>query len=79
METGLSARLNVTHGPDQVQATRPMAREGAWSVAEFDLAHLDISDKRIGKIWIDIFIDKPRMNRVVFCDLVLTWRRRAEV
>lgn len=78
-DCGLTARLNVSHGPDCLQEIKALDRLGEWSVAEFDLTQLDVAGGRIERIWIDLFMENPRMNRLIFSDLVLSWRRRAEV
>jgi len=71
------ARLNIRHGPNTeqlVQEIRPDA-----PIAEFDLAYSDLNEKRVESMWLDLIIDRPAMNRIVFKDVTLARYPRAEV
>ena len=71
------ARLNIRHGPNTEQIVREIGRDDP--VVEFDLAYSDINEKRIGGLWLDLIIDRPAMNRIVFRDVTLARYPRAEI
>lgn len=75
------ARLNIAHGPDVAQLVQDLAQRGgsARRLAEFDLGHAGLNEKRMDKIWIDIFFQAPALNRIVVSDLILSRRPRAEL
>lgn len=77
----LLARINIAQGPDVAQITQPFAQSGGAGRrrAEFDLGHAHLSEKRIEKLWIDIFFQSPTLNRIVVHDLVISRRPRAEL
>lgn len=77
----LLARLNIAQGPDVAQIAQPFAQSGGAGRrrAEFDLGHAHLSEKRIEKLWIDIFFQSPALNRIVVHDLVVSRRPRAEL
>jgi len=77
--THLKARLNVKHGPNVEQSVADMPAGAALRVAEFDLAHSRINDRRIEQAWLDIFFDPPAMNRIDVRDLTMSRRPRAEL
>ncbi|MBK5934601.1 hypothetical protein C8N32_10493 [Rhodovulum imhoffii] len=70
-------RLNILHGPNVEQITRDLP-EGPDMTVEFDLAYHELNEKRIDSMWLDVILDRPRMNRVILADLVLSRRPRAE-
>ena len=67
------ARLNIRHGPDTEQIVQRVdgAAVGAAGTA-FDLALLDLNEKRVEKLWIDLIFEEPRMNRILLRDLTLS-------
>lgn len=71
------ARLNIRHGPNTEQIVREIAPDDP--VVEFDLAYSDINEKRISGLWLDLIIDRPAMNRIVFRDVTLARYPRAEI
>jgi hypothetical protein len=48
-------------------------------VAEFDLAYSKLNEKRVEKLWLDLIIDRPAMNRILFKDVTFARYPRAEV
>lgn len=71
------ARLNIRHGPNTeqlVQEIRPDA-----PIAEFDLAYTNLNEKRVESLWLDLIIDRPSMNRIVFKDLTFARYPRADI
>ncbi len=70
----LGARLNILHGPDKAEVMAGMRRDGALAEAEFGLGAMDLNERRIERIWLDIFLQDPGMSRVVLRDLVLSRR-----
>lgn len=75
----ISVRLNVQHGPNTAEMTSRLGPGDRDRVVEFDLAHAGINEKRIGRVWVDLILIAPRMNRVRISDLVITRRSRAEI
>jgi hypothetical protein len=71
------ARLNIRHGPNTEQLVQEI-RSGE-QVAEFDLAHTRVNEKRIESLWLDLIIDRPAMNRILFKDIILARYPRAEL
>ena len=49
------------------------------ATVDFDLAHLNVNERRIEKLWLDLIIDQPAMNRVVFRDLTFCRYHRADL
>lgn len=77
--TGLFARLNIQHGPNTEQVLRQMDLSGTSNAVDFDLAHLPLNERRIEKIWLDLIIENPDMNRIVMRDLTLCRHHRADL
>ncbi|WP_375688478.1 DUF6478 family protein [Pseudooceanicola sp. LIPI14-2-Ac024] len=73
------ARLNIKHGPNTEQLVREVPIDAADRSVEFDLAYSNVNEKRIEKLWLDLILDRPAMNRVLLRDLVLSRRPRAEL
>lgn len=73
------ARLNIQHGPNTEQIVRelPLAQDDI--TAEFDLAYVNLNEKRIEKAWIDLIFENPQMNQVTFRDLTFSRRPRAQL
>ena len=75
----LFARLNVVHGPNNEQLLSQIdLSEGTYSL-EFDLTYTSVNEGRVERMWLDLIVNAPQMNRVVFHDLVLSRRPRAEL
>ncbi|MCJ8140711.1 DUF6478 family protein [Falsirhodobacter halotolerans] len=75
----LIARLNVRHGPNTEQVIRDIVIEDDRAIAEFDLAYTRMNETRVEKMWLDLIVQDPRMNRITLHDLTLTRRPRAEI
>ncbi|MDG4646883.1 DUF6478 family protein [Roseibacterium sp. SDUM158017] len=73
------ARLNIRHGPNTEQLVRHVDFEGEAGVAEFDLGHAQINERRIEKAWLDIIIERPATTRITFRDVIVLRALRADV
>lgn len=73
------ARLNIQHGPNSEQVLRELDLSAAEIAVDFDIAHLDLNERRIEKLWLDLIIDQPAMNRVVLRDLTFCRYHRADL
>ena len=73
------ARLNIRHGPNTEQIVRELPVSQEDVMAEFDLAYVNLNEKRIDKVWIDLIFENPRMNQVTFRDLTFSRRPRAQL
>jgi hypothetical protein len=73
------ARLNVKHGPNLAQPVSSLPEQGRDKLAEFDLAYVDLNDRRIEKVWLDLILNDPGMTRFVIRDVVVSRRPRAEL
>ena len=76
--TKIYARLNVKHGPntEQILLTLPDEEE---AFVEFDLAYSQLIEARAERMWIDLLIEDPNMNKITFRDLNLSRYPRAEI
>ncbi len=77
--TVVFARLNIQHGPNTEQVLRELDLSTPAVTVDFDLAHLNVNERRIEKLWLDLIIDQPAMNRVVFRDLTFCRYHRADL
>ncbi|MCB2115292.1 MAG: hypothetical protein KDE00_03095 [Rhodobacteraceae bacterium] len=73
------ARLNVKHGPNTEQLVRELDFTGDLAVAEFDLFHARINERRIERAWLELIFEGPEMNRIVLRDVTMSRRPRAEL
>lgn len=77
------ARLNVGHGPNTDQLLRHLGdlQPGQTTslVTEFDMFRIEMNEKRLEKIWLDLIFESPHMNAVRIGDLFLSHHSRAEV
>ena len=73
------ARLNIKHGPNLAQPVSSLPEQGRDKLAEFDLAYVDLNDRRIEKVWLDLIVNDAAMTRIVIRDVVLSRRPRAEL
>lgn len=78
-ELELFARLNLQNGPNTEQMVREMALHNGVALAEFDLAYANVNEKRVEKIWLDLILEAPRMNRLVIWDMTVARALRADV
>ncbi|WP_171241316.1 DUF6478 family protein [Ruegeria sp. HKCCA5491] len=77
--SSIMARLNIQHGPNTDQVLRPLDISHTCSVADFDLAHLPLNERRIDKVWLDLIMDNPAMNRIILRDLTFCRHFRADL
>ncbi|SDX02419.1 hypothetical protein SAMN05444358_102221 [Ruegeria halocynthiae] len=77
--TVVIARLNIQHGPNAEQVLRELDLSAPATAVDFDLAHLKLNERRLEKLWLDLIIDQPAMNRVVFRDLTFCRYHRADL
>ena len=77
--TGIQARLNVRNGPNTEQILLTLPDDQAETMVEFDLAYTQLNDQRIERMWIDLLIDDPTMNKITFRDFNLSRYPRAEI
>ncbi|RVV98241.1 hypothetical protein EKE94_11325 [Mesobaculum littorinae] len=73
------ARLNIKHGPNSDQMVQRLPPGDRERVAEFDLAYLQLNERRIERIWVDLIFEDPGMMGVVLRDVTLNRRPRAEM
>jgi hypothetical protein len=72
-------RLNIKHGPNIETILREMPLDASEMMVEFDLGYSKINEKRIERVWMDLIIEGPEMNQIIFRDLTVTRRPRAEL
>lgn len=75
----LYARLNIRHGPNTEQITSDLPVNPGGSTVEFDLAYSKLNEKRVDRLWLDLILDAPGMNRVVLRDLTFARHLRAAI
>lgn len=73
------ARLNIRHGPNTEQITRELDPGLRDIAVDFDLAYSRLNEKRVERMWLDLILDDPRMNRITLRDVTLSRRPRAEL
>ncbi|WP_375255529.1 DUF6478 family protein [Yoonia sp.] len=77
--TKIYARLNIKHGPntEQVLLTLPDTHEE--TMVEFDLAYSHLNERRAERMWLDLMIEEPAMNKIRIRDLTLSRYPRSEI
>lgn len=78
-DVGVTARLNIENGPNTESVIRVLDLSVENSTVDFDLEHLPLNAGRVGKIWVDVILEKPRMNKIVIRDLTLCRHHRADL
>lgn len=73
------ARLNIQHGPNHEDQVREIPFDPRGTYIEFDLAYMELNEKRVESVWVDLIFDQPAHNRFVIRDLYLHRRPRAEI
>lgn len=77
------ARLNIGHGPNTDELLRHMGDlvPGVvlTRVIEFDLHYLEINEKRLERMWLDLIFEAPQMNSVRIRDLFFSRHLRADM
>lgn len=76
---GAFARLNIKHGREVEQLPQAFRPDGSASVIEFDLAPLRIDERQIERLWIDLILEQPAMNRVTLREVIASRLPRAEI
>ncbi|MCV2864108.1 DUF6478 family protein [Albidovulum sediminicola] len=72
------ARLNLRYGPNTEQIARALDQAATPAEVEFDLGHADFPSEQLDRAWIDLFFEKPAMNRIILRDLTVMRMVRAE-
>lgn len=73
------ARLNIKCGPNTEQIVMTLPDTDCTAVVEFDLAYTQLNEKRVEKMWLDLIINDPHMNRVRLRDLTMARYPRAQI
>ena len=77
------ARLNVGHGPNTDELLRHLGDlvpgVALSRVIEFDLHYLEINEKRLERMWLDLIFEAPQMNSVRIRDLFFSRHLRADM
>lgn len=77
--TKIYARLNVKNGPNTEQILLTLPDDTSETMVEFDLAYSGLNERRAERMWIDLMIESPAMNKISFRDLTLCRYPRAEI
>lgn len=77
--TKIDARLNILNGPNTEQVLLTLPDAATDTMVEFDLAYGQLNEKRAERMWIDLMIAAPHMNKIVIRDLNLARYPRAEI
>jgi hypothetical protein len=77
--TKIYARLNVKHGPNTEQILLTIPDDNDETMVEFDLAYSQLNEKRAERMWLDLMIENPAMNKITFRDLNFSRYPRAEI
>jgi len=77
------ARLNIGHGPNTDESLRHLGDLVPGRVLsraiEFDLHYLEINEKRLERMWLDLIFESPQMNSVRIRDLFFSRHLRADM
>ncbi len=77
--TAVFARLNVKNGPNTEQILLTLPEDKPETMVEFDLAYSGLNEKRAERMWVDLMIESPAMNRINIRDLTLSRYPRADI
>jgi hypothetical protein len=77
--TKIYARLNVKHGPNTEQILLTLPDDAEETMVEFDLAYSQLNEQRAERMWLDLMIEDPAMNKITFRDLNFSRYPRAEI
>ena len=76
-------RLNIGHGPNTDELLRHLGdlKPGVpeTKVIEFDLHYVEMNEKRLEKLWLDLIFEAPQMNAVRLRDLFMSRHLRADI
>ena len=78
-DTTVFARLNIKCGPNTEQIVQELPLQDANTVADFDLAYVDVVENRIEGMWLDLIFEEPAMNQLRIRDLSFCRYPRAEL
>lgn len=73
------ARLNVKNGPNTEQVLLTLPDDTEETMVEFDLAYSQLNEQRAERMWVDLMIESPAMNKITFRDLNFSRYPRAEI
>lgn len=73
------ARLNVRNGPNTEQILLPLPQQDGQAIVAFDLAYTQLNETRAERMWIDLMVQNPAMNRITLSDLTLCRYLRAQL
>lgn len=76
--TPIYARINVKHGPNVDQDIKEIKHHHGELNMEFDLGYMDLHEKRLEKVWVDLIFDQANMNKIEIQDLTVCRRMRAQ-
>lgn len=71
-------RLNLRQGPNTETIVRDLDLSRSQTSVEFDLYYTDLESDQISSAWVDVIFEEPKMNRLLFRDVYLSRRRRAD-
>ena len=78
------ARLNIGHGPNTDDMLLHVGR--MWQspdpirrAVEFDLHYVEMNERRLERLWLDLIFEAPLMNAATIHDLVLSRHPRAQL
>lgn len=77
--TAIYARLNVKNGPNTEQVLLTLPDDTPETMVEFDLAYSGLNERRAERMWIDLMIERPAMNKLTIRDLTLSRYPRADI
>ena len=73
------ARMNVQHGPNSEQLVRELPSGQDRHVVEFDMDLVNLNEKRIEHIWLDLIFENPSVNQITLRDLTFSRSPRADL
>jgi hypothetical protein len=73
------ARVNLRHGPNVAQVVREVMLDTGEHTVEFDISSSTLRAEKVDGLWLDLIFDEPAMSAVLFHDLTVARRPRAEV
>lgn len=72
-------RLNIRHGPNTEQLVRELPLHEVNRMVEFDLAYINLNEKRIERAWVDLIFENPQMSQVTLRELTFSRNPRADL
>ncbi len=72
----VSLRLNVRCGPNTDQLIHHL--QPGESQVEFDLGYVEMNEKRVEAVWLDVILNMPAMNEITIRDMTICRYPRAE-